>query len=156
MGDRDKKQLNNNDDLQQVKSLIGDADGDGFSLDDILAEFGSGRSEGQGAVPVKPRQEEQDLPWPAAPRRSHASRPGKVVSFPGKRIRSQEPEEDEPEQEPEERTYPQAPPRKRRNRRILRTQAKKSRRSPQRRNRRRTGKTPSSSSRKRRAFWDPF
>lgn len=111
MGDREKKQLNNNDDLQQVKSLIGDADGDGFSLDDILAEFGSGRSEGQGAVPVKPRQEEQDLPWPAAPRRSHASRQGKVVSFPGKRIRPQEPEEDEPEQEPEEeRTYPQVPP----------------------------------------------
>ena len=101
MGDREKKQLNNNDDLQQVKSLIGDADGDGFSLDDILAEFGSGRSEGQGAVPVKARQEEPDLPWPAAPRRSHVPRPGKVVSFPGKRIRPQEPEEDEPEPEEE-------------------------------------------------------
>ena len=41
MSDRKEKQLNN-DDLNEVKSLIGDAKGDDFSLDDILAEFGSG------------------------------------------------------------------------------------------------------------------
>ena len=51
MSDRKKEQLNN-DDLAQVKSLIGDAQWDQFSLDDILAEFGSGKLPGRGAVPV--------------------------------------------------------------------------------------------------------
>ena len=35
MSDRKDKQLNN-DDLKEVKSLIGDVSGDEFSLDDIL------------------------------------------------------------------------------------------------------------------------
>ena len=52
MSDRKSKQLNN-DDLSQVKSLIQGASGEGFSLDDILAEYGSGRESGRGAVPVK-------------------------------------------------------------------------------------------------------
>ena len=107
MGDRDKKQLNI-EDLRQVKSLIGDADGDGFSLDDILAEFGTKHSTEQGAVPVETRREEEkDLPWPTAPRRPHASHQAKVVSFPGKKVHPQSPEEDEPEQEPEE--FPRIP-----------------------------------------------
>ncbi len=38
MRDHDTKQ--NQDDLLDVKSLIGDADGGGFTLDDILAEYG--------------------------------------------------------------------------------------------------------------------
>lgn len=84
MSDRDKKQLNN-DELKEVKSLIGDASGDGFSLDDILAEYGSGRTTGRGAVPVAPREEKPDsgpdLPWPKAVR--PADRSGKVVAFPG-------------------------------------------------------------------------
>ncbi len=85
MGERDKRQQNSDEDLQQVKSLIGNADGGDFSLDDILAEYGSSRSDGRGAVPVEPlekvqREEEPDLPWPQPPRRP---RGGKVVSFPG-------------------------------------------------------------------------
>ena len=48
MSDRKKQKLNN-DDLAQVKSLIGDAQGEQFSLDDILAEFGSGKLPGRGA-----------------------------------------------------------------------------------------------------------
>ncbi|MGI5962087.1 MAG: hypothetical protein ACOX7N_00055 [Lawsonibacter sp.] len=62
MGDGNKRKLNqpNNDDLSQVKSLIGDASGDNFSLDDILAEYGSGRSEGRGAVPVARRERPAD------------------------------------------------------------------------------------------------
>lgn len=100
MGDRDKKQLNS-DDLQQVKSLIGNADGKGFSLDDILAEFGTGRPAGRVAVPVRTGKEAADLPWPVAPRQPQGSHRGKVVSFPGQPLQPQPPE-DEEEQEPEE------------------------------------------------------
>ena len=39
MAENDKKQPNNFDDLIDIKSLIGDADGGGFSLDDILSEY---------------------------------------------------------------------------------------------------------------------
>ena len=42
MSDRKDKQLNN-DDLKEVKSLIGDVSGDEFSLDDILAAAPRGR-----------------------------------------------------------------------------------------------------------------
>ena len=83
MSDRDKKKLNK-DDLAQVRSLIGEAEGEGFSLDDILAEFGSGRPAGRGAVPVGPKGAGEggpDLPWPqAAPSRRREE--GKVVAFP--------------------------------------------------------------------------
>ncbi len=93
MSDR-KKQLNN-DDLLEVKSLIGDADGNQFSLDDILAEFGSGRATGRGAVPVPTKEKESapgpDLPWPEPPR---AKKQGeKVVEFPGAVQASRAPEE---------------------------------------------------------------
>ena len=45
MRKRDEKKLNN-DDLAELKSLIGDAEAGSFSLDDILAEYGSGRDTG--------------------------------------------------------------------------------------------------------------
>ena len=51
MRKRDEKKLNN-DDLAELKSLIGDAEAGSFSLDDILAEYGSGRDTGRGAVPL--------------------------------------------------------------------------------------------------------
>ena len=76
-----KKQKLNNDDLNQVKSLIGDARGDQFSLDDILAEFGSGKLPGRGAVPLSSGPEGPDLPWPEA-RRTVRSKGEKVVDFP--------------------------------------------------------------------------
>ena len=98
MGDREKKKLNSDDELRQVKSLIGDAQAGDFSLDDILAEYGSGRPSGRGAVPVKGAEDgEPDLPWPQAERRA---RPGKVVSFPGTARR------EEDEEEPEEPAAP--------------------------------------------------
>ena len=50
MSDRKKEKLNN-DDLSQVKSLIGDARGEDFSLDDILAEYGTKREPEPEAVP---------------------------------------------------------------------------------------------------------
>lgn len=80
MGNHDKRQLNN-DDLLQMKSLIGDAQGDGFTIDDILAEYGSKDPSGRGAVPVVP--EEQDLPWPQPPVRPRKKDTGRVVAFPG-------------------------------------------------------------------------
>ena len=99
MSDQDKKQLNKDDDLRQVKSLIGGVTGEGFSLDDILSEYGSGKEKGRGAVPVAPEEEPEsdpgpDLPWPEAPRRPRVT--DNVVAFPG----GTEPPEEEPE-EPE-------------------------------------------------------
>jgi len=100
MSEKDKTQLNN-EDLSQFKSLIGDASGDAFSLDDILSEYGSGRSSGRGAVPLTPEVEEEpadpgpDLPWPEAPRRPRPVRDN-VVAFP-----SSQPEPPEEEYEAE-------------------------------------------------------
>ena len=48
MSDRKDEKLNNGD-LREIKSLIGDADSGGFSLDDILAEFG-GNPSGQNGT----------------------------------------------------------------------------------------------------------
>lgn len=41
MSDREDKKLNLGDELADVKSLIAGAEDGGFSLDDILAEYGS-------------------------------------------------------------------------------------------------------------------
>ena len=51
MSEKEKQQLNN-EDMAQFRSLIGDAAGDTFSLDDILSEYGSGRSSGRGGTPA--------------------------------------------------------------------------------------------------------
>ena len=99
MAHKDKKQSNKSDELIDMKSLIGDADGGGFSLDDILSEYG---------VPPRKRpliQEEKrdddglddDLPWPESPRRSVQE--NRVVTFPGGQS-----VEDQPEEEAEEET----------------------------------------------------
>ena len=106
MSDHDKRK-SNNDDLKDAKSLIGDATGADFDLDDILAEYGSGKSRDRGAVPVVSREKEPepdvldgpDLPWPEAPAERIRERRGKVVAFPGT---TQEPPEEEayPEEEP--------------------------------------------------------
>ena len=109
MSDRDERQ-SNNDELIDMKSLIADADGGDFALDDILAEFGSGKPLGRGAVPVKSQAEENepelDLPWPEAPRTNRmGEREEKVVQFPGvvqpeeEYLPEEEPEELEPEEE---------------------------------------------------------
>ena len=50
MSDRKDEKLNNGD-LREIKSLIGDADSGGFSLDDILAEFGGNPSARTGRYP---------------------------------------------------------------------------------------------------------
>ena len=88
MSDQEKKK--NKGDLIDIKSLIGDADGGGYSLDDIMAEYGH---------PTKPE-----------PPRSQPARclkpGGKVVAFPGPPPRKdpepppQEPQPPEPDPQP--------------------------------------------------------
>lgn len=94
MAHKDKKQSNKGDELIDIRGLIGDADGGGFSLDDILSEYG---------VPTD-KERGQDLPWPEAPHRSRGG--NNVVMFPG--ASQPEPEDGEeeedsfPEDEPDE------------------------------------------------------
>mgnify|MGYP001696363302 CR=1 FL=1 len=76
MSDRKDEKLNNGD-LREIKSLIGDADSGGFSLDDILAEFGGNPSARPGGIPVRPSRDKRD----------------NVVAFPGGTKRP-EPEEE--------------------------------------------------------------
>ena len=120
MSDRDKKL--NKGELIDIKSLIGDADGGDFTLDDILAEYGrsarppepggsSGPEERFNTIDLsklsrsKPAQAPKGAPRP----------PGRVVAFPGMQSAPapEEPEAppprepDPPEEAPQEA---QAPP----------------------------------------------
>ncbi len=70
MSDREDKKLNLGDELADVKSLIAGAEDGGFSLDDILAEYGVKSPPGRSAIPLRPSPPEDDgpdLPWPEAP-----------------------------------------------------------------------------------------
>ncbi len=75
MHDRDKEteQLNN-DELAECKSLSRDAETGSFTLEDILAEYGTRRSTQRSAVPV------------SAPAARAAADTGKVVAFPGRPV----------------------------------------------------------------------
>ena len=67
MSDREDKKLNLGDELADVKSLIAGAEDGGFSLDDILAEYGVKSPPGRSAIPLRPSSPEDDgpdLPWP--------------------------------------------------------------------------------------------
>ena len=67
MSDREDKKLNLGDELADVKSLIAGAEDGGFSLDDILAEYGVKSPPGRSAIPLRPSPPEDDgpdLPWP--------------------------------------------------------------------------------------------
>ena len=95
MSDRKDEKLNNGD-LREIKSLIGDADSGGFSLDDILAEFGGNPSARPGGIPVRPSRDKRD----------------NVVAFPGgtKRPEPEEELEDTPESADEEEEVPGSQP----------------------------------------------
>lgn len=88
MSDQEKKK--NKGDLIDIKSLIGDADGGGYSLDDIMAEYG------HPAQPEPPRSQPARGLKPG----------GKVVAFPGPPPRKdpepppQEPQSPEPDPQP--------------------------------------------------------
>ena len=79
MDERDPKQLNQKDDLVDVKALIRDAAPSTFTLEDILKEYGVKESGPKPAAAVSAadkvhpaQQEGPDLPWPEAPKRVHA------------------------------------------------------------------------------------
>ena len=76
MLDQDTKKPNSKDELSQLKSLTQGAEDMGFSVDDILAEYGTRRSTERSAVPVQP-----DLPWPQV--KPGPKERGKLVQFPG-------------------------------------------------------------------------
>lgn len=83
MSDREDKKLNLGDELADVKSLIAGAEDGGFSLDDILAEYGVKSPPGRSAIPLRPSPPEDDgpdLPWPEAPRPRRNR--DNVVAFP--------------------------------------------------------------------------
>lgn len=90
MHDRDKEteQLNN-DELAECKSLSRDAEAGSFTLEDILAEYGTRRSTQRSAVPV---------PSPAPTTKDT----GKVVAFPGHPFPSPAEELEEPPLEADE------------------------------------------------------
>lgn len=111
MAENDKRQPNNSDELIDIKSLIGDADGGGFSLDDILSEYGVAPIKKPAGAepaeePVLAEQEtvpglDEDLPWPEAPRRPVQE--NKVVAFPGaESFADADGEDEEPVTEQEE------------------------------------------------------
>lgn len=62
MSDREDKKLNLGDELADVKSLIAGAEDGGFSLDDILAEYGVKSPAGRSAIPLRPSPPEDDGP----------------------------------------------------------------------------------------------
>lgn len=94
MSDRDDKQLNQDSELSQLRSLVSDAEESLFSLDDILAEY-SKRKPPTGVItlsepkPPKPKS----APAPASAR--------KVVPFPGTVSAPAHPAETAPEPESE-------------------------------------------------------
>ena len=91
MSELDTKKPNSQDDLADVKSLIGNADGGDFELDAILAEFGVAPQKDSEAVPTEEPEEE---PVPPAERSN-------VVAFPGVCIPDDE-EDESPEEASEE------------------------------------------------------
>lgn len=108
---RDQDEKLNKGELIDIKSLIGDADGGGFSLDDIMAEYGH---------PAPPPEEEKAeerfntidlsrLPRPAS-RPPSAPTGGKVVAFPGTAPRQEEAPEEEPDSAGDEPDADPAPP----------------------------------------------
>ena len=88
--DKDTEQLNT-DELAECKSLSQDAEAGSFTLEDILAEYGTRRSTQRSAVPV------------SAPAARAAADTGKVVAFPGRTV---PPPEEEPEAAPLEADGP--------------------------------------------------
>ena len=110
MSDRDDKL--NKGELIDIKSLIGNADGGDFSLDDILAEYGHPPQEAPAEPEEAPGGQEErfntidlsTIPRPqTVPRPKAAARSGgNVVSFPGGRAVQPPEEPGEPPPPPEE------------------------------------------------------
>ena len=98
MYDQDKKL--NKGELIDIKSLIGDADGGDFSLDDIMAEYGRPAPTRKEKADPEARFNTIDLskvPRPASKPRPASPAGGRMVAFPGAAPPSEPPE---PEEEP--------------------------------------------------------
>lgn len=104
MQDQDTKKPNTQDDLGELKSLTQGAEDMGFSLDDILAEYGTRRSTERSAVPVG-----LDLPWPEA--KQSPRNKDNLLQFPGGNSGTDCPEPEEEEQAVPEDTQDAAPDR---------------------------------------------
>lgn len=94
MSEKEKNKLNISSDLSDIRSLIGEADGGGFTLDEILSEYGIPPQEEE--VPAPAQDAGPDLPWPEAKRRERYR--DNVVAFPGVK-QEEEPEEEAYEEE---------------------------------------------------------
>lgn len=91
MSDKKKSQLNNPDDLADVKSLIGDTPASPHSLDDILSEYGKNKPRIPKASPLS--------------RPTTSSSQSKIIAFPGSTSRpmpSPDLEPDEPDEDEED------------------------------------------------------
>ena len=87
---KEETQLNN-DEMSQLRLLIGNADDGGFHLDDILAEYSSD-------LLCDDKETGADLPWPE-PTHIPVSDVDNVVPFPGTKLREEDEEDDEDEDE---------------------------------------------------------
>ncbi|MCI8870854.1 MAG: hypothetical protein HFF39_10010 [Lawsonibacter sp.] len=93
MSGNDRQNTNSPNELIDLKSLVKDADGGGYELDDILAEYG-----------VSPPRAGGDVSGPVQPT-PPACQSGKVVAFPG--VSSLLPEDEEPEDADQEGETPE-------------------------------------------------
>ena len=119
MSDRDKQM--NTGELIDLKSLIGDADGGEFSLDDIMSEF-SGQPPRPPEEPEEPEEEEEPegkfntIPLSSLSKLKPApvkasGQAGKVVAFPGRAPAPEpEPDPEPPEEEIPEEEVPEPAP----------------------------------------------
>lgn len=106
MADQDTKKPNTQGDLDDLKSLTLEAEDMGFSLDDILAEYGTRRSTERSAVPVGP-----DLPWPQA--KPSPKNRNNLLQFPGgqsAQTPEASPNEGPAAEDPPEEEAPTSPP----------------------------------------------
>ena len=111
MSDHKEDTQLNNDELAQVRSLIGNADSGDFTLDDILAEYGASSESSPTFRPKAERTQEtkgasdpesqKDLPWPEPPH-THTAVVDNVVPFPSVRQDDEENAENEAEDGEEE------------------------------------------------------
>jgi len=108
MVDHDEKKLNQDKELAQLRSMVGDATGDDFSLDDILAEYSDRKP--PEVVTMSPEEDEDDnlllfpgiLPDPKPPKPEDES----VLP----EDQSEQEEFEQEESEPEETEPEDAPP----------------------------------------------
>jgi len=104
MRDQDKRQQNK-EDLDEIRALIDDADGTDYSLESILAEFGSKKPKVAPihSLPISKKQEtlqEKAASGKPSSQTREAEQNGKAVAFSGEEGLKKEPEEGPPDLDP--------------------------------------------------------